>query len=87
MQMKETKYSLNEQLSVEMTNLSNERTFLAYRKTFMVLLSSAIVILKILSDLKLMAYALLVVTPFILIIGIVRFFQVKKVIKKMTDLQ
>lgn len=85
--MKETKYSLNEQLSVEMTNLSNERTFLAYRKTFMVLLSSAIVILKILSDLKLMAYALLVVTPFILIIGIVRFFQVKKVIKKMTDLQ
>ena len=77
--------TLNEALTVEMTNLANERSLLAYMRTFVVFLSSGIAILKIelFKDLILVAYVLLSLSPILLIIGIIRFFQVKKTIDKM----
>jgi putative membrane protein len=77
--------TLNEALTVEMTNLANERSLLAYMRTFVVFLSSGIAILKIelFKDLIILAYVLLSVSPILLFIGIIRFFQVKKTIDKM----
>ncbi len=77
--------TLNEALTVEMTNLANERSLLAYMRTFVVFLSSGIAILKIelFKDLIILAYVLLSVSPILLLIGIIRFFQVKKTIDKM----
>ena len=80
-----TNLSLNEKLTVEMTHLSNERSLLAYFRTVVVFLSSGIAILKIelFKDLIFVAYILLGLSPILLIIGIVRFFQVKKTISTM----
>ena len=67
-------------LALDRTNLANERTFLAYFRTSIVFLSSGFVILKIegLQNLKTLGYILLIAAFFLLIIGIVRFFYVRK---------
>jgi len=70
-------------LAIERTKLANERTFLAYFRTFIVLLSSAIAILKlqVLEEIRFLGYALLVVSPLLLLVGILRFFYMKKHLK------
>lgn len=85
--MKHINLSLNEELTVEMTNLANERSLLAYMRTFVVFLSSGIAILKIelFQDMILLAYFLITLSIVWLIIGITRFWQVNKVIKKMVS--
>ena len=69
--------TLNEALTVEMTNLVNERSLLAYMRTFVVFLSSGIAILKIelFKDLITLAYVLLSLSSILLLVGIVRFFR------------
>ena len=59
-------------LAIEGTKLANERTFLAYFRTFIVFLSSAIAILKLefLQEIRFLGYALLVVAPILLLVGI-----------------
>ena len=71
-------------LAIERTKLANERTFLAYFRTFIVLLSSAIAILKlqVLEEIRFLGYALLVVSPLLLLVGVLRFFYMKKHLKK-----
>ena len=71
-------------LAIERTKLANERTFLAYFRTFIVILGTGITILKIefFSDLKLFGWILLLLSPFILLIGIIRLFRVKRTIRK-----
>jgi inner membrane protein YidH len=83
--IKNADLTLNETLTVEMTNLANERSLLAYMRTFVVFLSSGIAILKIelFKDLIIVAYLLLSLSPILLLVGIIRFFQVKKTIDKM----
>jgi putative membrane protein len=70
-------------LAIERTKLANERTFLAYFRTFIVLLSSAIAILKlqVLEEIRFLGYALLVVSPLLLLVGVLRFFYMKKHLK------
>ncbi len=82
--MKENELPLNDLLTVEMTYLSNERSLLSYMRTFMVFLSSGIAILKIeiLDPFLSLGYILIVLSGFILIIGIYRFFKVKKKVHK-----
>ncbi|WP_034057992.1 DUF202 domain-containing protein [Lacinutrix jangbogonensis] len=71
-------------LAIERTKLANERTFLAYFRTFVVFLGSGITILKLefLTDLKTFGIILTIISPIILIIGILRLFKVKHTIKK-----
>jgi len=71
-------------LAIERTKLANERTFLAYFRTFVVFLGSGITILKLefLTELKTFGIILTIISPIILIIGIVRLFKVKSIIKK-----
>ncbi len=81
--MKEKDLPLNDLLTVEMTYLSNERSLLAYMRTFMVFLSSGIAILKIevLNPFVILGYISIVLSILIAILGIFRFFTVKKNVK------
>lgn len=71
-------------LAVERTKLANERTFLAYFRTFIVFLGTGITLLKLdfFSEMKSFGIILLVISPVILIIGLLRLFSVKRTIKK-----
>lgn len=71
-------------LAIERTRLANERTFLAYFRTFIVFLSSGFAIIKmsVLQEISDIGYFLLIIAPILLIIGIIRFFYVKRKLKK-----
>jgi putative membrane protein len=71
-------------LAIERTRLANERTFLAYFRTFIVFLSSGFAILKIevLQEITDIGYFLTFLSPFLLIIGVVRFLYVRRQIRK-----
>lgn len=71
-------------LAIDRTNLANERTFLAYFRTFVVILSSAIAIFKVdaLQELEELGVFLLIISPIILLIGLFRYFYVKRKVKK-----
>jgi putative membrane protein len=71
-------------LAIERTKLANERTFLAYFRTFVVIFSSGVATLKleIFTEIKFLAYFLLVIAPILLFIGVGRFFYVKRRINK-----
>ncbi|WP_299228901.1 DUF202 domain-containing protein [uncultured Psychroserpens sp.] len=71
-------------LAIERTKLANERTFLAYFRTFVVFLGTGLTVLKIefFSDLKSFGILLLVISPTLLIVGIIRLLRVKQTIRK-----
>ena len=75
---------ITDQLAIERTRLANERTFLAYFRSAIVFLSSgaAIIKLKILEEIEWVGYALIVVGPVLLCIGLIRFMYVKRSVKK-----
>jgi putative membrane protein len=78
------KLSLTDHLALERTYLANERTFLAYFRTFIVFLSSgaAIVKLPMFTEIAVIGYSLIAISPILLIIGIVRFFVVRNRTRK-----
>lgn len=71
-------------LAIERTKLANERTFLAYFRTFIVFLGTGITLLKLefFSEMKSFGIILLIMSPIILIIGLMRLFSVKRTIRK-----
>lgn len=84
MQAEKVKVKNTDQLAMERTRLANERTFLAYFRTFIVFLSSgfAIVRLSILEEIREIGYLLLIIAPLMLLIGILRFFYMKRRLRK-----
>ncbi len=85
--MKETDLPLNDRLTVEMTYLSNERSLLAYMRTFIVFLSSGFAILKIelFSELEYFGWTFIGLSVIILGFGIIRFFGTKKKVQKILN--
>jgi len=75
--------SKSENLAALRTELANERTFLAYFRSFIVTLSSGLAILKLelLSSLYSLGIALTIIAPIMLLIGTFRFFYTKRKIK------
>ncbi len=71
-------------LAIERTKLANERTFLAYFRTFIVFLGTGLTVLKIefFSELKTFGIMLLIISPIILVVGVIRLFRVKQTIRK-----
>lgn len=71
-------------LALERTRLANERTFLAYFRTFVVVFASGLTIIKveILHNIVTLGYTFLGASFFLLLIGILQFFLVKKRIRK-----
>lgn len=82
--MEKLKLSRTDALAIERTRLANERTFLAYFRTFIVFLSSGFAILKVsaLEEIEAVGYFLLIIAPLLLIVGVARFFYVKKQVRK-----
>jgi putative membrane protein len=84
--MKKEQVQLNrtDALAIERTRLANERTFLAYFRTFIVFLSSGVAILKmeVLQEIRDIGYFLTLLSPLLLIVGVVRFLYVKRQIRK-----
>jgi putative membrane protein len=76
--------SISESLARERTHLANERTFLAYTRTSIVVFSSgfAIVKLSVLQELKEFGVACLIAAPVFALIGVYRFFRVRKKINR-----
>lgn len=81
---KEDELIVRDWLAIERTKLANERTFLAYFRTAIVLFGAGMGIIKVelFAELKLFGFVLALLAPVILIIGLVRLFYVKKVIRK-----
>jgi len=71
-------------LALARTNLANERTILAYFRTFIVILSSGFAILKIeiLQNLITLGYFFIITSFIVILIGVVRFIHVKRKVKK-----
>ena len=84
MKKEDEKLITRDYLAIERTRLANERTFLAYFRTFIVMLSSgfAIVKLEILHEIEDLGLVLILTSPLILLVGIIRLFYVKGKIRK-----
>ena len=82
--MDKSELSRTDVLAIERTRLANERTFLAYFRTFIVFVSSGFAILRIsaLREIEMVGYMLLIISPVLLIVGIARFFYVRRQIRK-----
>ena len=80
----ELKISTTDYLALERTMLANERTFLAYFRTFIVLFSSGVAIIKLelLEEIKMVGFGLMIIAPVLMLIGLIRFFYVKRKLKK-----
>ena len=78
---------LRDHLSIERTKLANERTLLSYIRTTLYLILGGIAFLgmKDLEEIKGLGYFSLSLSIIVLIIGIVRFYQLKKHINKMYE--
>ena len=79
-----TDLSKTDALALERTRLANERTFLAYFRTSIVFLSSGFAMIKldVLNEMIEMGYFLLAISPLIAIMGVLRFFYVKRKLKR-----
>lgn len=75
---------LRDLLAIERTKMANERTFLAYFRTSVALFGAGVGIVELdyFQEYRILGFILLAVAVLTLIIGTIRIFQVKKVIKK-----
>lgn len=82
--MSKANLSITDELAIDRTRLANERTFLAYFRTFIVILSSGLAILKmdLFEQIRNLGYFFVIIAPVLLIIGVSRFFYVKRRIGK-----
>ncbi len=76
--------NINLKLTIEMTYLSNERSILAYLRTFIVFISTGVAILNIekFREYTFWGYLTIFIGIIILLFGIYRFFTVRKNIVK-----
>ena len=76
---------LRDYLALQRTKLANERTFLSYIRTSLYLLLGGIAFLgmKDLEEMKNLGHFSLFLSMIILVIGIIRFYQLKNQLKKM----
>ncbi len=72
--------STSDRLAIERTKLANERTFLAYFRSAIVFASSgfAIIQLEVLQKVMWIGYALIIIGPILLCIGLLRFLSIRK---------
>ena len=83
----ETKYDqliIRDRLAIERTKLANERTFLAYFRTSLAFMGAGLGILQIdfFRDVKPYGWFLLLISPFVLSVGVGRLIYIRKKIRK-----
>lgn len=88
--MDNDKLTTSDYLAIERTNLANERTLLAYLRTFIILISSGFAIIKLdfLREINILGIILLSIAPLVFLIGVFRFYIMKKrICKHYQDIQ
>lgn len=77
--------SLTDELAIARTNLANERTYLAYFRTSVVLFSSGVAIVRLEFFEKMYDFGLglVIISPIVILIGTMRFWRFKNKIRKM----
>ena len=83
----EIRLSTSDKLALDRTNLANERTLLAYVRTFIGMLSAGIAILKVFDFAwtKPIAYALLICSIPMLVVGLYRYRATARDLKSITN--
>jgi putative membrane protein len=78
---------LRDHLALERTKLANERTLLSYIRTSLYLVLGGIAFLGMrdLEEVKTLGYFSLILSIFVLLVGIIRFYQLKKHLKKVYE--
>jgi putative membrane protein len=79
--------TLRDQLALDRTTLANERTFLAYARTAIGLLAGGVALLQ-LADAAWavgLGWAALVLSPFVMLLGIRRFWKVRGRLRRVTS--
>ncbi|HEA30221.1 MAG TPA: DUF202 domain-containing protein [Leeuwenhoekiella sp.] len=78
---------LRDHLSMERTKLANERTLLSYVRTSLYLVLGGIAFLGMqdLEKIKILGYFFIAISMVILIIGIARFYQLKRHLRRMYE--
>lgn len=73
--------SLTDEMAVARTKLTNKRTFLAYMRTFIGTLAARVGFIKFTEDLFFVCtgFVLVAISPFVLVFGLRRFIQMKRV--------
>jgi len=81
----ESNLSLRDQLAIDRTKLANMRTLLAFFRTSLYLLVSALAVMKVdfLANLREYAWVFVGLAVLVLILGLIKFFQVKNRVKKL----
>ncbi|MEZ6096223.1 MAG: DUF202 domain-containing protein [Pirellulaceae bacterium] len=84
MSSEKEKLIVRDWLAIERTKLANERTFLSYFRTGAVLLGTGLALIKVemLSDLAWLGIVMTVLSPFVFVTGIYRFFRVQRNIRR-----
>lgn len=74
-------------LAIERTKLANERTFLAYFRTSIIFMASgfSIVQLEVLQEIRWVGIALVILSPFVFMMGLWRMLRVRKKIRRYAD--
>ena len=82
--MEQKKLITRDWLAIDRTKMANERTLLAYLRTFVVLLGSGVAVLKVerLEDLLGLGYFFMILAPVLLVTGVARYFYVRRHIHK-----
>jgi len=78
---------LRDYLALDRTILANERTLLAYLRTFIGTFSAGIAMVKLLDTLltTVIGYIFVVVSPFFIVIGAIRYVQISKKLKTIDE--
>jgi len=74
-------------LAIERTRLANERTFLAYFRTSIIFMASgfSIIQLEALQEIRWVGIALVILSPFIFLMGLLRMLRVRKRIRRYAE--
>ena len=80
---------LRDYLALDRTILANERTLLAYLRTFIGTFSAGIAMVKLLDTplTSAIGYIFIILSPFFIVLGILRYIQISKKLKTIDDVK
>lgn len=83
--MDKSNYSVSDLLAIERTNLSNERTLLAYTRTALGMVAAGAALWKLfeISWARVAGAAFLILGPAVMLFGLWRFFRIRQSLHKM----
>lgn len=77
-------WTISDHLSLRRTRMANERTLLAFVRTFLGLVAAGVAMIQILTQLwvHVLGYVFLALGPILLVVGIVQYFRTRRMINE-----